>query len=92
MAREISSFSSTSIEGNPLPLTEAKKILKSRPETYATAAVSRCPLMSFFCDEAEPRSGHTAGEPGVALTLDQAAETAKVVFWDFLYDRTTPHP
>lgn len=26
-----SSFSSTSIEGNPLPLTEVKKILKSRP-------------------------------------------------------------
>lgn len=31
-AREISAYSSTSIEGNPLPLTEVKKILKSRPE------------------------------------------------------------
>lgn len=31
-AREISSYSSTSIEGNPLPLTEVKKILKNRPE------------------------------------------------------------
>ncbi|MFQ5456713.1 MAG: Fic family protein [Nitrospirota bacterium] len=31
-ARAVSSFSSTSIEGNPLPLTEVKKILKSRPE------------------------------------------------------------
>lgn len=31
-AREVSSFASTSIEGNPLPLTEVKKILKSRPE------------------------------------------------------------
>jgi len=30
-AREVSSFSSTSIEGNPLPLTEVKKILKSKP-------------------------------------------------------------
>lgn len=30
-AREVSSFASTSIEGNPLPLTEVKKILKSRP-------------------------------------------------------------
>ena len=30
-AREISSYSSTSIEGNPLPLTEVKKILKSKP-------------------------------------------------------------
>jgi Fic family protein len=31
-AREISAFSSTSIEGNPLPLTEVKRILKNRPE------------------------------------------------------------
>lgn len=30
-AREISAYSSTSIEGNPLPLTEVKKILKSQP-------------------------------------------------------------
>ena len=32
MAREISAYSSTSIEGNPLPLTDVKKILKNRPE------------------------------------------------------------
>lgn len=31
-AREVSSYASTSIEGNPLPLTEVKKILKSKPE------------------------------------------------------------
>jgi len=31
-AREISAHTSTSIEGNPLPLTEVKKILKTRPE------------------------------------------------------------
>lgn len=31
-AREVSSHSSTSIEGNPLPLTEVKKIIKNRPE------------------------------------------------------------
>ncbi|OGC23490.1 hypothetical protein A2310_02685, partial [candidate division WOR-1 bacterium RIFOXYB2_FULL_37_13] len=31
-ARAISSYSSTSIEGNPLPLTEVKKILKSAPK------------------------------------------------------------
>jgi len=31
-ARELSAHASTSIEGNPLPLTEVKKILKSRPE------------------------------------------------------------
>lgn len=32
LARAVSSFASTSIEGNPLPLTEVKKILKNRPE------------------------------------------------------------
>lgn len=31
VARAVSSYASTSIEGNPLPLTEVKKILKSRP-------------------------------------------------------------
>ena len=31
-AREISSYASTSIEGNPLPLTEVKKVLKSKPK------------------------------------------------------------
>jgi len=31
-ARELSSHTSTSIEGNPLPLTEVKRILKTRPE------------------------------------------------------------
>jgi len=31
-AREISVFSSTSIEGNPLPLTDVKRILKNKPE------------------------------------------------------------
>lgn len=31
-AMEVSAFASTSIEGNPLPLTEVKKILKNRPE------------------------------------------------------------
>jgi len=31
-AREISAHSSTSIEGNPLPLTEVKRIMKHRPE------------------------------------------------------------
>src|SRR3989344_1710193 len=31
-AREISAHSSTSIEGNPLPLTEVKNIIKHAPE------------------------------------------------------------
>ena len=31
-AREVSTFASTSIEGNPLPLTEVKKVLKNKPE------------------------------------------------------------
>src|SRR3989339_1085734 len=30
-AREVSAYASTSIEGNPLPLTEVKKILRSTP-------------------------------------------------------------
>lgn len=30
-AREVSAYASTSIEGNPLPITEVKKIIKQRP-------------------------------------------------------------
>ncbi|VAX07126.1 hypothetical protein MNBD_GAMMA26-1414 [hydrothermal vent metagenome] len=32
-ARELSSYASTSIEGNPLPLTDVKRLLKSRKES-----------------------------------------------------------
>ncbi|MBI4028977.1 MAG: Fic family protein [Candidatus Blackburnbacteria bacterium] len=32
VAREVSTYASTSIEGNPLPLTEVKKVLKSKPQ------------------------------------------------------------
>jgi Fic family protein len=31
-AEAVSSFASTSIEGNPLPLTDVKRILKNRPQ------------------------------------------------------------
>ncbi len=33
IARAVSAHASTSIEGNPLPLTEVKKLLKSKPQT-----------------------------------------------------------
>lgn len=32
IAQEVSTYASTSIEGNPLPLTEVKKILKNKPQ------------------------------------------------------------
>src|SRR3990167_8205300 len=36
-AREVSTYASTSIEGNPLPLTEVKRILKSKPTYIRTS-------------------------------------------------------
>lgn len=36
-AREVSTYASTSIEGNPLPLTEVKKILKTTPAHIRTS-------------------------------------------------------
>lgn len=36
-AREVSTFTSTSIEGNPLPLTDVKRILKSKPINLRTS-------------------------------------------------------
>ena len=34
-AREISTYTSTSIEGNPLPLTDVKQIIKNKPENLS---------------------------------------------------------
>lgn len=36
-AREISTFASTSIEGNPLPLTDVKQILKTQPQNLRSS-------------------------------------------------------
>jgi len=36
-AREISTFTSTSIEGNPLPLTDVKQILKTQPQNLRSS-------------------------------------------------------
>lgn len=38
-AREISAYSSTSIEGNPLPLTEVRKILKNAPQNARNSEI-----------------------------------------------------
>ena len=36
-ARSLSTYASTSIEGNPLPLTDVKRILKSKPNQVVDA-------------------------------------------------------
>ena len=36
-AREISTYASTSIEGNPLPLTDVKQIIKNKPENLRSS-------------------------------------------------------
>jgi len=36
-AREISTYTSTSIEGNPLPLTDVKQIIKNKPENLRSS-------------------------------------------------------
>jgi len=36
-AREISSYASTSIEGNPLPLTDVKQIIKNQPQNLSSS-------------------------------------------------------
>jgi len=37
IAREISTYTSTSIEGNPLPLTDVKQIIKNKPENLRSS-------------------------------------------------------
>jgi len=43
-ARELSSYASTSIEGNPLPLTDVKRLLKTQKETICD---TECEVLNY---------------------------------------------
>lgn len=55
-ARELSSYASTSIEGNPLPLTDVKRLLKrhtkkiyATPNVKCLITIRRCNLYTLMC-------------------------------------------
>ena len=49
-ARELSSYASTSIEGNPLPLTDVKRLLKTQKEYVRDTEreEKKVPVLFFF--------------------------------------------
>lgn len=73
-ARELSAFASTSIEGNPLPLTEVKRILKNRPERLRDTERE----VINYNRALEDLNG-LLGKKQVALSIKMILETHRVV-------------
>src|ERR1035437_1348166 len=73
-AREVSSYASTSIEGNPLPLTEVKKILKLKP---AHIRDSEKEVLNY--NQALQSLNNQLKERAIGLSLDLILEIQKQV-------------
>jgi len=73
-ARELSTFASTSIEGNPLPLTEVKRVLKHKP---ANLRDTEREVMNYNRALEHLNDVLLKGEPAVSLKL--ILETQKIV-------------
>ena len=78
-AREVSAHASTSIEGNPLPLTEVKKILKTRP---AHIRESEKEVLNY--NEALEFLNNKLKEKNVTLSLDLILNIHKLVMKDLI--------
>ncbi len=78
-ARDVSAHASTSIEGNPLPLTEVKKILKSKP---AHTRESEKEVLNY--NEALEYLDKKLQEEHVIPSLDLILEIHKLVMKDLL--------
>lgn len=73
-ARAVSTYASTSIEGNPLPLTEVKKILKSKP---AHIRESEKEVLNY--NQALQDLNRKIEKGGVRLSLDLILKTQKQI-------------
>lgn len=78
-AREVSSYASTSIEGNPLPLTEVKKILKLKP---AHIRDSEKEVLNY--NQALQSLNNQLKEGAIRLSLDLILEIQKQVTEELL--------
>lgn len=79
IAREVSSFASTSIEGNPLPLTEVKKILKTKPDYLRD---SEKEVLNY--NQALQNLNRIIEQGSFALSLDLILNTQKQVTHELL--------
>lgn len=74
IAQAVSTYASTSIEGNPLPLTEVKKILKSKP-----AHIREAELEVLNYNEALLKLNRKLEEGKVRLSIDLILKIQKQV-------------
>lgn len=74
VAEAISTYASTSIEGNPLPLTEVKKILKSKPDYIRN---SEKEILNY--NQALQELNKKLGEGKVKLSIDLILKIQKQV-------------
>ena len=79
VAREVSSHASTSIEGNPLPLTEVKKILKSKP---ANIGESQKEVLNY--NEALRALNLKFGKKNPSISADLILQIHKIVMRELL--------
>ena len=80
-AREVSSYASNSIEGNPLPLTEVKKILKSTPTNIQQ---SEKEILNY--NRALEYLAKTLKKKKVGLSVDLILQIHKLVMKDLLLE------
>lgn len=78
-AQAVSSYASTSIEGNPLPLTEVKKILKSTPQNLRE---SEKEVLNY--NEALKNLSEKIKERNISLSLNLILNIHKQIMKDLL--------
>src|SRR5476651_2387356 len=85
-ARAVSAHASTSIEGNPLPLTEVKKILKSHPSHVRD---SEKEVLNY--NAALETLNKRLGEGNAGLSLDLVLDIQKQVTEELLPESQSGH-
>jgi len=78
-ARALSTFSSTSIEGNPLPLTDVKEILKTRPDNIQDTQKE---IINY--NEALERLNEELKDGGIEFTHALVLDVHKMVVKDLI--------
>ncbi|MBI4652056.1 Fic family protein [Candidatus Desantisbacteria bacterium] len=79
-AREISAFSSTSIEGNPLPLTEVRRILKNLPHNITNSQKE----VANYNDALVMLNRQLTTHQNLSLNLPLILEIHKIIMKDLL--------
>ena len=91
VAREVSTHTSTSIEGNPLPLTEVRKILKSKPSHIRDSekeVLNYNQILKDLNKKLDP--GHIRLSLNFILKIQKQVTAGLLPTWDSGYWRKRP--